>query len=198
MAILEWDKAENLPSRTYSCAYCGHEVASNQGYVTSSASLVEDEHHIYICPFCCGPTYFRPDGTRFPDMPFGHAVKYLPSGDLEALYNEARTALSVNACTAAVLCCKKILVYISVNKGAPPGRPFQEYIDYLNGNGYVPPDAQDWVDRVQKIGGNAGHKIEHVTRHDAEVWLTLIEALLRFMFEYPTILSDHRKRFSST
>lgn len=198
MTFLEWRHAETLSSRTYVCGFCGREVASNSGYMSSTASLVEDQHHIYICPFCCGPTYFRPDGTRVPDTPFGEAIKYLPSPELDALYNEARSALAVNACTASVLCCKKILVYISVNKGAPPGRPFQEYIDYLNGYGYVPPDAQDWVDQVQKIGGDAGHKIETVARQDAEVWVTLVEALLRFMFEYPAILSGHRRRLTGS
>lgn len=198
MTFLRWGYAQTLPSRTYACAYCGHEVASSLGYATSEESLTEEPHVIYVCSFCSGPTYFRPDGTQFPGIPFGEAVRHLPSTELEALYNEARTVLSVNACAACVLCCRSILTYISVEKGAPQELTFREHVDYLRGNGYVPPDAQDWIEQVLRVGGTGEHALDLVTRQEAEVWLTLVEQLLRFVYEYPMRLSESRRRLAGS
>jgi hypothetical protein len=38
-------------------------------------------------------------------------------------------------------------MHVGVEKGAPEGESFLSYVKYLLDNGYVPPDARDWIDR---------------------------------------------------
>ena len=194
MQFLKWNKAEDLPSKIYYCGYCGSQIASNYGFVSSAESLLGGQHYVYICQFCCEPTYFRSDGSQFPAAPCGQNVRFLPTAEVEELYNEARAAFSAKAYTSSVLCCRKLLMHVAVSKGAPPGLAFAEYVDYLNGNGYVSPDGQGWIEHVQKKGKDAAHEIEIMTRQDAEDLIVFVESLLKSIYEYPGMLADRKRQ----
>src|SRR5438309_535624 len=116
-----WNGAHNLTSRSYSCGYCGNQLASNQGYQGSAQSNLPPEWFIHICHFCWQPTYFPKNGGQYPGSPFGVKVKYIPSKEVEGLYEEARNCVTVNAFTAAAHCCRKLLMNIAVTKGAKEG-----------------------------------------------------------------------------
>ena len=97
---------------------------------------------VYICSNCGGPTLFTPwTGEQLPGHPMGHPVKHLPE-ELEALYEEARECTSNHCYTAAVMVCRKILMNIAVDRGADAGLLFIEYVNYLSGNGYIPPNGR--------------------------------------------------------
>jgi hypothetical protein len=99
--------------------------------------------------------------------------------------------MTIDAYTAAVLLCRKVLMHIGVQLGAPDGKSFAEYIDYLNANGYITPKSKGWVDHIRKKGNDATHKIDIVSQTDARELLTFTEMLLRLVYEFPTKLPAH-------
>src|SRR5262249_12971361 len=96
--------------------------------------------------------------------------------------------MTVNAFTAAVLLCRKILMNIAVSKGASEGQQFIEYVEYLEKKGYVPPDGKQWVDHIRQKGNEATHQIKPMWRPDGEDLIRFTEMLLRFVYEFPARL----------
>jgi hypothetical protein len=112
------------------------------------------------------------------------SVDNLPDG-LQPLYQEARNCMVVSACTAAVLTCRKMLMHIAVENGAPAGQTFQSYVTHLLENGIVPRHCETWVDAIRKRGNEANHEIRMAGRKDAEDLLSFTEMLLKILYEYP-------------
>ena len=102
-----------------------------------------------------------------------------------ALYAEARSCMTVNSFTSAVLTCRKLLMHIAVEKGAPEGKTFLDYVEYLAEKGYVPPDGKGWVDYIRKKGNEANHEIKIMSVGDASDLITFSEMLLKFVYEFP-------------
>jgi len=186
---LGWSKLETLQPKTYLCGFCGAGVASEKGYPVHVDGYPEMRYGgIYICPSCKGPTYFRPnDNIQFPGPAFGNDVEHVPD-DLDALYSEARDCTANSSYTAAVLVCRKILMNIAVNQGAPTGRKFIDYVNYLSSQGFVPPNGKHWVDHIRKKGNEANHEIALMDQQDAHELLIFIEMLLKFIYEFPNLV----------
>lgn len=177
---LSWHNPNGLEPEAYICGYCGHEVGPNQGYYVQQ----KHDHRIYICTYCNRPTYFEPEGEQFPGVPYGLEVQHLPD-EVERLYNEARRAMSVNAFTAAVMACRKVLMNVAVQEGADEGQNFATYVNWLADEGYVPAKGRDWVDRIREKGNEANHEIPAIDRTDAEDVLSFTEMLLKVNYEMP-------------
>jgi hypothetical protein len=174
-----WGHVQEIPSKRYSCGFCDSLVGSAKGFKAGSS-----DHVICLCPNCDCPTYIHPDG-QVPAVAPGNEVAALPT-DVEALYREARNSTSVEAYTAAVLACRKLLMNIAVAQGAEADRRFIEYVQFLADNGYVPPHGKHWVDHIRKKGNEATHEIALMTRQDAEELIAFSEMLLKFIFEFPS------------
>jgi DNA-directed RNA polymerase subunit RPC12/RpoP len=146
-----WLNSDGLVTKVYKCGYCGKEVASNQGYrsFANNGYISEAVEYIYICHNCNSPTYFNDSEEQTPGYKYGDKIQYLPE-DVSLIYDEAGSCFSVNAYTSAVLCCRKLLMNVACEKGAPKNKKFEEYVDYLNDNGYIPPDGRAWVDKIRK------------------------------------------------
>jgi hypothetical protein len=189
MAVVQWD-TKSLISRSYTCGYCGNKLASNEGYSSHVVGHGDISRgglghgHIYICHYCNRPTYFAKYGTQYPAPGFGEPVEHIPSKEVEALYEEARNCMKVNAYTAAVMCCRKLLMNIAVAREAEKGKGFAYYVNYLSDQGFVPPDGKEWVDQIRKKGNEANHEIAVMEREDAEELITFSEMLLRFIYEF--------------
>lgn len=115
------------------------------------------------------------------------------SKDVEELYLQARNCMSVNAYTAAVLCCRKLLMNIAVSKGAKEGENFFKYIEYLSSSGYIPPDGKAWVDQIRLKGNEATHQIAIMEKDDAETLLDFSGMLLKFIYEFPQMIKVKKK-----
>lgn len=191
-----WNNVSTLKPKRFVCGYCGSPISSEKGF------FGQDKHsttvHIFICHTCSQPTYFDLAGIQYPGVPYGNTVKHIPSPDVSSLYGEARQSISVKAYTGSVLCSRKLLMSIAVSKGAPEGQSFLAYVDYLTSKGYVPPDGKEWVDHIRQKGNDATHQIEIMTKEDAEDLITFIEALLKFIYEYPGMMAGKRKPGSTT
>lgn len=132
---MSWQNENQIGSRKYQCGFCGNLVATDKGFYAKDGGL-----KIYICPHCNRPSFFeRTD--QVPGIAPGADVTHLPK-ELEAIYNEARRCVSVNAHTSAVLSCRKLLMHIAVQQKAEPGKSFVHYVEYLANNEYVPPNGK--------------------------------------------------------
>lgn len=183
MSRPDWLNASRLSPVDYRCGHCGREVASNRGYFTDSGS-----YRTYICPRC-NKTTFMGDGEIVPGAPFGNEVAALPSG-VEALYREARRAVQAAAYTSAVLTCRKILMHVAVDQGAPQGRNFFQYVEFLASEGYVPRNGRSWVDHIRTRGNEANHEIVVMTQSDASALVRFTEMLLKFVYELPSLVPE--------
>ena len=185
-----WNNIMTLPSKSYICSNCGNSLASANGF---SAYFPPNQNHIiawiYICHFCCQPTYFDLVGNQIPGSLYGNKVNSLPS-EVETLYNEARTCTSCNAYTASVLCSRKLLMNIAVSKGAEEGLKFIEYVEYLSNKHFIPPNGKDWVDHIRTKGNEATHEISIMKKEDAEELISFIEMLLKFIYEFPATIKS--------
>ena len=182
----EWQHVTGVSGVNYVCGFCGAYVAPNRGYFAEVA--YGDTPWILICPNCQNPT-FRFGEVQVPAPVYGNKVSHVPT-EVCSLYDNARRCMSVSAYTAAVLVCRKLLMHIAVEKNAPEGKSFLEYVEYLCEKGYVPPDGKGWVDHIRTRGNEANHEIAEVSRTDAEALISFSEMLLRFVFELPARIPD--------
>ena len=176
---MAWNDESQIESREFCCGYCCNVVATNKGFFDE-----EGKYRAYPCPHCEKLTFFDNSGNQTPGVIPGNDVDYLPK-ELQAIYNEARGCVSVNAFTAAVLACRKLLMHIAVEQKAEPGKPFFYYVEFLADNGYVPPNGKGWVDHIRKKGNEANHEIVLMTAEDAKELISFSEMLLKFVYEFP-------------
>jgi hypothetical protein len=173
-----------IEPRGYTCSYCGKHTGPNTGFFTKGGA---PQRFIYLCTFCDKPTFFDGDQKQYPGAPFGNPVASLPK-DVEALYIEARSAMTVNSFTSVVLTCRKILMHIAVEKGAPEGQTFKQYVQHLADEGYVPPGGEGWVDHIRDKGNDANHEIILMSQPDAGQLMAFLEMLLKFVYEFPALV----------
>lgn len=180
MPTLSWQNVVGQTPRGYVCSYCSHRVGPALGWSTNTAP----QAFMYVCSYCGSPTYFDTEGRQHPGTPFGNTVESLPP-DVAALYAEARSCVTVSSFTSSVLACRKLLMHIAVEKGAPVGQTFMQYVEFLAQKGYVPPDGQPWVDYIRTKGNEANHEIKIMSSADASDLITFSEMLLKFVCEFP-------------
>jgi len=179
-----------IENKSWVCGYCSHKVSSDRGYKIGVHQDGSGQQlgGIYICPNCKGATFFFPFNDRvYPSSAFGNPVSHLPE-EIESIYEEARRCTSTHCYTAAVLICRKILMNLAVAQGAKEGLKFAEYVNYLSDSGYIPPNGKHWVDHIRKKGNEATHEISLMDEADARDILTFTEMLLKFVYEFPSMV----------
>ena len=187
---IEWENPKKLQSKTYTCGHCGKLLACERGYEGLQAfpGGPGQPTFLYICHACKQPTYFGFDDigrpVQVPGSPFGQEVKQLPA-EVKDLYAEARNCMRGNACTAAVLCCRKLLMHVGVQQDAEEDRSFAYYVDYLDQEHLTPRGSKDWVSYIKDKGNEANHEINMVSRKDAEQVIEFVEMMLRLIYEFP-------------
>ena len=179
----DWLGTGNHESISYECGYCGNKVASPVGWQQRYLATGHFVGQLRICPQCHGPTVFY-SNVQVPGVSYGSPVKHLPP-EIAQLYEEARAASSANAPTAIVMCCRKILMHVAVDKGAKEGATFQDYVTYLDEKHYIPAGASVWVDKIRDWGNEANHEIKLKTGPDATKAVDFTEMLLKVVYEYP-------------
>ncbi len=176
---MSWHNASSIGSEEFICGWCGNKVATPVGFRSNN----DHSERILICPHCDKPTIFS-YSKQVPSVSYGSAVAHLPA-DVLSLFDEARNCTAASCYTASVLMCRKLLMNIAVAQGATPGGTFISYVEYLAGNGYVPPNGKGWVDHIRKKGNEATHEIVLMTKDDAHELISFAEMLLKFIYEFP-------------
>jgi hypothetical protein len=184
---INWQGMQNVASQSFRCGHCGNKIASNLGWYATSSYTNKPAAYVVVCHLCQRPTFIDADGRQFPGEAFGDKVESLPSG-VKELYDEARGSTGANAFTTTVLCCRKILMHVAVQKGAQPGEKFVKYVEFLADKNFIPPDARPWVDHIRTRSNEANHEILIMTRADAEELLAFTEMLLKVVFEFPAVI----------
>ena len=171
------------PSYTYQhkCGHCGLGVAGIvvASYPTKSIQWIG-------CPACLKGSVVNNDVIT--PMPFlGDDVQGLEE-PVKGAYLEARKSLSSKSNTACVLMCRKILMNVAVNKGAPKGNNFIDYVNYLVEKGHITPTMQVWVNKIREIGNEATHEIPLSDDKQASNALTFTALLLKNVYETAYLL----------
>jgi hypothetical protein len=192
MNSLFWDNVQGQQSHKYTCGYCGRPLASEKGWQATrneqqrGGYVTVQKGSIYICHNCCRPTFFDYDtGKQTPGIPFGEPVNNISDKPLLDIYEEARLATSAGCYTAAVLCCRKLLMHLAVAKGAKEGDSFKSYVEHLAAKNHIPADCKPWVEQIKDIGNEANHEVKMMKKEDAENLVLFCEMLLKILFEYP-------------
>src|SRR5258708_25166893 len=174
-----WGSAGRGGARPFVCGYCDNQVAADLGWDTSDGA-----YQLRICPQCSAPTFLYDRSEQVPSTSYGKPISELPA-DIGLLYEEARSAVSHSAPTAAILCSRKVLMHVAVDKGAKAGESFQSYVSFLADNHFIPAGAKEWVDKIRAAGNEANHEIVIKTDAEAQSMIDFVEMLLKVVYEYP-------------
>jgi len=167
----------------YQCGHCDRYVT---GRVVSSYFTLGGPHILFlICPSCLmGSVRHQIEEKEYiiPGLKPGEDLEGLPT-EIKSAYDEARKCFSINAYTGCELLCRKILMYVGVNKGAPEGQSFVSYLNYLEEKGYITPTIKEWADRIRQFGNLSTHKLDPPDQSRTEATFKFTMVLLRIIFE---------------
>jgi hypothetical protein len=181
-----YEDAKSLVTASLVCGYCGEHVAPSRGYCISMGEC--DVAYIYACPHCKNPIiYFTADKETIPGAKFGREVKSLPE-NIQTLYDECRTCYATQCYTSAQMIARTLLMHIAVEQGAEAGWSFAKYVNYLDENGYIPPNGKKWVDFIRTSGNVANHEIVIKEKEETEKVITFLSTLLLVIYELPNSL----------
>lgn len=170
-------------TRDYKCAHCSREVT---GMVV--ARNIETYVTWIVCPSCSRGSVLN--GTMLSPSPLlGADVQGLPE-EVGKAYLEARKSFSSASFTACELVCRKILMNVAVDKGAPTNRQFKEYVDYMNNSGYIPVTMKPAVERIKDNGNEATHEIRQPDQQRANATLQFTTLLLKNVYETEELLNE--------
>ena len=169
---------------TYVCGHCG---TTGQGAVVAFREGVL----WLLCTSCDKGSVRQRNESIQPGILFGPELEGLPSAIAEA-YEEARRSMSVAAFTGAELVCRKILMYVSVEKGAKEGKSFASYLDHLESQKYITPPMKGWVGLIREHGNIAAHELETPGRKRAESTLMFTAELLRIVYEMGYLAGQYK------
>ena len=179
----------DLPSHPITCGYCGRDIAPHTGYIINYTDrIAKRAAYIYQCPHCKNPIfYFIETGETVPGPIFGREVKNLPE-NIHSLYNECRTCYANQCYTSAQMIARTLLMHVAVEQSADPGLSFVKYVNYLDDNGYIPPNGKKWVDFIRTSGNVANHEIVIKEKEETEKVITFLSTLLLVIYELPNAL----------
>ena len=189
---LNWNNVGNVPSKQWTCGYCGSFVSSHSGYSSheNRSGGLANALYIYICPHCKLPTLRTyAEDWQSPSHPPGAFIEHVPD-QLAKLYDEARAAAGANAHTAAVMVCRVLLMNIAVDRGAKRRETYDFYINYLFEGHYLSPDGKQVAEYVKRLGNDANHKIVIMDSDASGAVIRIIEALFRQIYETPNLIPD--------
>lgn len=187
---LKYNGEIELTSHSIECGFCGNKVAPNTGYYLNSGY---EDIYIYKCPQCSNPIIYNSNSKEtFPGAMYGREVKGLPE-NIQTLYDECRTNYSNKCYTSSQMIARTLLMHIAVEQGAKEGETFAKYIDYLENNGFIPPNGKKWVDFIRKSGNVANHQIVIKEKEETEKVITFLSSLLLFIYELPNEMSEGDK-----
>jgi hypothetical protein len=187
--MANWIHTEEMDGDGYTCGFCGNRVSPSCGY-----KYHDSTRYINICPKCEHPTYFSV-GKQTPAPLPGDEVNGVPE-EINSIYKEARACTSVGAFSSAVLACRKLLMHIAVDKGAPEEKRFIAYVEYLSDRNYITPDGMGWVDYIREMSREADYEMAKMGQKDALALLSFIEVLLTLIYEFPSRLPPPKPRES--
>lgn len=185
--VIRWQAEQELQSHKFTCSFCDSEIASCKGWsgTYTSHAYRTSSAYIYVCHKCGRPTLVV-GGCQFPTVAYGSRIENIPEKSIADLYSEARRCTTAGAYTAAVLCCRKIMMHVAVAQGASENDTFQHYVEYLVNEQHVAKNSRGWLDYIREKGNELNHQIAIATQEDAERLMSFTEMLLRTVYDFPS------------
>lgn len=175
-----WKDYKTIPPKEFICGFCANKIGSNIGFFHSQ----DVNARIYICSNCGLPNFFYVN-KQYPGPLMGREIKNLPD-DVKEVYFEIKESIKNRCFTAALLLGRKLIMHLAVNIAkAKEGENFTDYIDYLQKSGYIPPNANKWLDYIRSLGNEKNHEIKMGNSEEVEKILKFVEVLLIFIYEFP-------------
>lgn len=80
----KWRTLQHLPNQSFVCGFCNTKVSSIKGYKLGHHGDASGQQigGLYVCPNCGGPSFFSPDGNRYPTPALGSPVQHVPPYEL--------------------------------------------------------------------------------------------------------------------
>jgi hypothetical protein len=176
------------------CGHCGRDV--NADIVADVSQSIHQPTYtprlgvaLWLrCPGCGeGSVRKLNSDVIYPGARPGRLLQHLPP-DVNQAWDEARSAYSVGAYTAAEIMCRKILMHLAVDKAnAQSGKQFIQYVDELENAGYITTGLKPVVDQIRKRGNVANHDLPASSREESLATLKITEHLLEAVYELPGI-----------
>jgi hypothetical protein len=179
---------ESQQHHDYTCGFCNRDVS---GIVVAEYNSTYTRVQWLICPSCEeGSVYSMRKGLN-PRSSFGYEIEGLPD-IVKKAYQEARDCFSVNAYIACEQLCRKILMYVAVEKGAEDNEAFSYYIRFIIDKGYITEPMKPWVELIKEHGGKATHLIEESSKERAESTLMCTAQLLKIIYEMEYMANKYK------
>ena len=176
-------RTDDEPTQECTCPHCNLKVAGEKHLIISSGGY--QRYFVLECPSCGKPIiYTFPDGQTYPFAKKLRSVKHL-SEAIAAVYDEVNGAIAAGCYTAAVILARTAIMHVAVEHGAEDNKNFQYYVNYLVTKGFVPPNANAWIDAIRKMANKSVHELEIWKKEDAEKIGTFLMYLLVFVYELP-------------
>ena len=189
-SFFEYAGSRDVKSSPVICGYCGNSVAPNTGYeiIHKEEGKRRTDATIYECPLCKNPIiYFNTFDETIPGAKYGREIKNLPE-NIATLYDECRTCYANQCYTSSQMIARTLLMHVAVEQGAEEGLSFAKYVDYLDSNGYIPPNGKQWVDFIRTSGNVANHEIVIKEKKETEKVISFLSTLLLVIYELPNML----------
>lgn len=177
----------------YKCGHCDRIVSGRVVNIYSRQRGVPEYPKIQfiICPSCVNGSVWN-KGILIPGIKPGDKLEGLPI-EIEAAYQEARNCFSINAYTGCELLCRKILMYVGLDKGAEEGENFVSYINFLESEGYITPAIKEWADLIREIGNQSAHELTPPDKERANATLIFTMELLKIIYEMKHVANKFKK-----
>jgi hypothetical protein len=178
------------------CGHCGRAVGAEivydsvmWGNVSGSTYVPQPSASLWLrCPHCGeGSVRTRNSGVIYPVPRPGRTLEHLPA-EMVWAWEEARSAYSVGAYTAAEMMCRKILMHVAEDKGlAEVGSSFVSCMDALHAAGFITKGLEAVVDQVRGRGNLANRHLPPSSEQESHVTLMITQHLMEAVYELPGI-----------
>ena len=171
------------PTQECTCPHCNLKIAGKKHLIIRRSGSLE--YYVIECPSCGKPTIYKfPEGLTYPCAKSLRTVNHL-SEHIKAVYDEVCNAIGAGCYTAAVILARTAIMHIAVEHGAEGNKSFQYYVNFLQEKGFVPPNANAWIDAIRKMANKSVHELEIWKKEDAEKIGKFLMYLLVFVYELP-------------
>lgn len=189
---------------SWRCFHCNRQV-SNKGSGRRLIGTAEGNrgHHVawlVNCSYCNMPCLLDPKNRPLFESTDIQPVPNVPE-DVDKVFREALSALSVSLFSSAVLLSRKLIMHLAFelgkdhfdaltqkNRGRTPN--FVEYVGWLRDNHYIPPAGGPWVNEVVERGNDENHQLITATRDEATRIVKITRLLLAFNYEFAEIADE--------
>lgn len=186
---IRWSSFDQTTSKHFSCGHCGV-LASAMYHARGDripsdirGSQYQDEIHLFICNACGYPTTFNSARYQHPPPRENSVTLKKTSKPIESIFREGEFCLNSGRYMAACLVFRGLLMHLAVEHGAKEGQKFEVYINWFESEGHIPVKTKDLVDRIRKAGNQATHKLEEITKEQAQDSYELSKFLLNCFYE---------------